>query len=58
MSFDAGKTWRAARMTGTNGAYAAVFHAPAGAMVTLRATAADAAGGTVTQTISDAYRIG
>jgi len=58
VSFDAGKTWRAARMTGTNGAYAAVFRAPAGALVTLRATAADAAGGTVTQTISDAYRIG
>jgi hypothetical protein len=45
-------------MTGTNGAYAAMFRAPAGAMVTLRATAADAAGGAVTQTIGDAYRIG
>ena len=56
VSFDGGKTWQAARMTGTNGAYAAVFRAPAGAMVTLRATAADAAGGAVTQTISDAYR--
>ena len=56
VSFDGGKTWRAARMTGANGAYAAVFRAPAGAMVTLRATAADAAGGTVTQTITDAYR--
>jgi hypothetical protein len=56
VSFDGGKTWHAARMTGTNGAYAAVFRAPAGAMVTLRARAADEAGGTITQTISDAYR--
>lgn len=56
VSFDGGMTWRAARMTGTNGAYAAVFRAPPGVMVTLRATAADAAGGAVTQTIIDAYR--
>ena len=56
VSFDGGKTWHAARMTGTNGGYAAVFRALAGAMVTLRARAADAAGGTITQTISDAYR--
>ena len=58
VSFDGGETWQAARVTGTNGAYAAVFRAPAGAMVTLRARAADAAGGTVTQTIIDAYRTG
>ena len=57
VSFDGGKTWQAARMTGANGSYAAVFRAPAGSMVTMRATAADAAGGTITQTISNAYRI-
>jgi hypothetical protein len=57
VSFDGGKTWRPARMSGTGGAYAAVFRAPAGALVTLRARATDAAGGSVTQTITDAYRV-
>ena len=56
VSFDGGTTWQPAEMTGTNGSYAAVFNAPAGAMVTLKTSATDAAGGSVTQTITNAYR--
>ena len=56
VSFDGGKTWQPAQVTGTGGNYAAVFNAPAGAMVTLKTAAADAAGGSVTQTITNAYQ--
>jgi hypothetical protein len=58
VSFDGGKTWHPARVSGHGGSYAAVFTAPAGALVTLRTSAADAAGGTVTETITSAYRTG
>jgi hypothetical protein len=58
VSFDGGKTWHQARVSGHGGSYAAVFTAPAGAPVTLRTSAADAAGGTVTETITSAYRTG
>jgi hypothetical protein len=58
VSFDGGTTWHRARVTGHGGRYAAAFTAPAGALVTLRTTAADAAGGSVTETITSAYRIG
>jgi hypothetical protein len=58
VSFDGGKTWRAARMTGRAGRYAAVFRAPPGARVTLRTSASDAAGGSVTETITRAYQVG
>jgi hypothetical protein len=57
VSFDGGKTWRAARMTGTGGSYDAVFNAPAGARVTLRTRASDVAGGSVTETIRNAYEV-
>ena len=58
VSFDGGKTWRLAQVTpgSTPGRYTASFTAPGGAFVTLRTTAADAAGGSVTETISRAYR--
>ena len=55
VSFDGGKTWHPARVSGHAGHYTAVFTAPAGAMVTLRTHAADAAGGSVTETITSAY---
>ena len=58
VSFDGGKTWRAARMTGSGGSYAAVFSASPGALVTLRTRASDAAGGSVTETITNAYKAG
>ena len=52
VSVDGGKTWHRARVTGHDGRYTAVFSAPAGAKVSLRTTAGDAAGGSVTETIT------
>jgi hypothetical protein len=57
VSFDHGKTWQAARMTGSGGGYAAVFRAPPGALVTLRTSASDADGGAITETITNAYQV-
>src|SRR6185437_4895975 len=58
VSFDGGKTWRPAQVTpgSAAGQFTASFTAPAGAFVTLRTTATDAAGGSVTETITRAYR--
>jgi len=56
VSFDGGKTWHHAKVTGSTGSYTASFTAPAGARVSLRASAADAAGGTITETILSAYQ--
>jgi hypothetical protein len=58
VSFDGGKTWHAAKVTGSGGSYTASFTAPAGAKVSLRTTAADAAGGSIAETIISAYQIG
>jgi hypothetical protein len=57
VSFDGGTTWHPAALTGTGGSYTASFTAPAGAKVSLRTSAGDAAGGTVAETITDAYQI-
>jgi hypothetical protein len=57
VSFDGGKTWRAATVTGSGGGYRAAFTAAAGSYVTLRVTAADAAGGQISETITRAYKI-
>jgi hypothetical protein len=57
VSFDAGKTWRTARVVGRDGTCTALFSAPPGARVTLRTSAADAAGGSITETITSAYAI-
>ena len=56
VSFDGGKTWRTARLTGHDGSYTAVFTAPAGALVSLRTSAADAAGSGIAETITNAYQ--
>jgi hypothetical protein len=57
VSFDDGKTWHPAPVTAAgHGSFHAVFTAPAGAYVTLRTTARDAAGGSVTETITRAYK--
>ena len=56
VSFDGGKTWHRATVTGHGGRYTATFTAPAGVKVSLRTSAADAAGGTITETITNAYR--
>src|SRR5262249_35069437 len=55
VSFDGGKTWHPAQVSGHAGHYTAVFTASAGALVTLRTHAADGAGGSVTETITSAY---
>ena len=57
VSFDGGTTWHPAQVTGHGGRYTAVFTAPAHAKVTLRTSAGDAAGGSVTETITSAYQI-
>jgi hypothetical protein len=56
VSFDGGKTWHAAKVTGRAGNYTATFTAPAGVTVSLRTSAADASGGSVTETITNAYQ--
>ncbi len=57
VSFDGGKSWQEASTSGSGGSYAAVFSAPAGALVSLRTSAVDAAGGSVTETITNAYQV-
>jgi hypothetical protein len=56
VSFDGGKTWHPAHVTGRAGNYTATFTAPAGVTVSLRTSAADASGGSVTETITNAYQ--
>jgi hypothetical protein len=56
-SADGGRTWRAARISRCGAhCFRAIFAAPKGAYVTLRTTAADAAGGRISETIARAYR--
>lgn len=58
VSFDSGRTWQRAAVTGHAGNYLAAYSAPATARyVTLRMTATDAADGQVTETIIRAYKI-
>jgi hypothetical protein len=57
VSFDGGKTWHLARVTGRDGHYRAAFNAPAGAFVMMRTTARDAAGGSVAETITRAFQV-
>jgi hypothetical protein len=56
VSFDGGKTWHHAKVTGQAGSYTASFTAPPGAKVSLRASVGDAVGGTVTETVINAYQ--
>jgi hypothetical protein len=58
VSFDGGQTWHRAQVSGSGGHYTATFTAPAGTKVTLRTSAGDAAGGSITETITNAYQIG
>lgn len=58
VSFDGGKSWHQAAVTGSAGSYTASFTAPAGVKVSLRSSAADAAGGTITETLLGAYQAG
>jgi hypothetical protein len=59
VSFNRGRTWQAATTTRTSAkTFHAVFTASRGAAVSLRVTAADAAGGALTETIDNGYRTG
>jgi hypothetical protein len=60
VSFDGGTSWRHAALVGVDGHYVAVWTNPAsaaGASPELRVTATDAVGGSITQTIDNAYTI-
>ncbi|MEE6260204.1 molybdopterin-binding protein [Plantactinospora sonchi] len=58
VSYDDGRTWRPARVTGTGPNRIAVLTHPTGAgFVSLRASATDTAGNTVRQTTIRAYRL-
>ena len=57
VSFDGGKNWHRAKVSGHGGSYTVTFSAPAGVKVSLRTSAADAAGGSVTETLPAAYQI-
>lgn len=57
VSFDSGKTWHQAHVTGRSGNFTATFTAPAGAKVSLRTAANDAVGGHISETILSAYQV-
>jgi hypothetical protein len=57
ISYNEGRTWQHATVTPLRpGKFDIVFTAPASADVTLRVGATDAIGGSITETIQDAYR--
>ena len=56
VSFDGGKTWHPATVTGHDGTYTATFTAPARAKVSLRTTAAGAMGSSIAETLTNAYQ--
>ena len=60
VSFDGGKTWQSARVFGKNGHYVAAWQNPksaAGTSPALKVTAKDAIGGSITQTVANAYTL-
>lgn len=57
-SFDGGRTWHPAAVRAQGGGrFRVSFRAPAGARVTLRVSARDAAGGSITETITGGYAV-
>ena len=54
-SVNGGTTWLPATVTGSGGSWSVAFNAPAGSYVSLRVSAADAAGGTLTETVTRAF---
>jgi hypothetical protein len=59
VSFNGGRTWHAATVTGSAGSYTATWLNPAaGGHPDLRVIATDSAGDSVTQTITNAYTVG
>lgn len=57
VSFDAGATWQPASVTGSGGTRYAVFNAPAGSQVSLKVTANDTAGDSITETVLHGYAV-
>jgi hypothetical protein len=60
VSFDQGKTWTRATVTGSSGRYTVTWPNPPSARGTspeIKVTAADATGGSITQTITSAYTV-
>ncbi|MFD4668816.1 S8 family serine peptidase [Lentzea sp. NPDC058450] len=57
VSRDDGRTWRRVPVLRVNGTWSALVPNPASGFVSLRATAADQDGNTVTQTVIRAYRV-
>lgn len=58
VSFDGGKTWHLTRVTRhAQGRFIATFTAPANTYPALRVQASDTSGGSITETITRAYRI-
>ncbi|MER5514382.1 hypothetical protein [Streptomyces sp. NPDC002763] len=60
VSYDGGTTWKPALVVGLNGTYQAAWLNPVSAHGTspaIKVTATDAAGGSITQTITSAYTI-
>jgi hypothetical protein len=58
VSVNGGTTWSPATVTATGGGnFRITFAAPAGAQVSLRVIATDSAGGSITETIQDAYDV-
>jgi len=59
VSYDDGQLWQPARVTAAGGGHFRIsFRAPPGVDVTLRISAADAAGGKITETIVRGYGVG
>ncbi|UWE07750.1 molybdopterin-binding protein [Actinacidiphila bryophytorum] len=57
VSFDGGTTWQPAALTGAAGTYHATWQNTGTAAPALKVTASDAAGGTLTQTVTAAYSL-
>lgn len=57
VSFDGGTSWQPAALTGTGGTYHATWKNTGAGAPALKVTAADAAGGSLTQTVTDAYSL-
>jgi hypothetical protein len=57
VSVNDGKTWHPAKITGHDGSYTATFRARAGVKVSLRTSATDTTGGSVTETLLNAYQV-
>jgi hypothetical protein len=59
VSYDNGRFWLPAHIAATgHGQFRILFHAPPGVDVSLRVSATDAAGGSITETILSAYGVG